>query len=143
MLRSLKPCSPPSRRALALAAVLGLAAGAWGCGERPAAEETPVSSAADVAVRVPYELYGHPGPWWRDNATQDDFDRDIWECRTESKRARNEASSENRKDVAYRTFVDCMGDLAWHRGHPPHDASRSQDSVESDPSDETSRAAAL
>lgn len=88
----------------------------------PAQTETPdVAGTPPIAVRVPFELYGVPGPWWRDNATQSDFDADMWACRTESKRARNRATSDTRKDVAYRTFLDCMSSHAWTRGHPPRD----------------------
>ena len=87
------------------------------CGETPA--DLPDVAAAGSGVRVPYDLYGIPGPWWRDDATQADFDRDMWTCRTESKRARAQASSETRKDVAYRAFLDCMTGHAWTRGYPP------------------------
>ena len=83
-------------------------------------EDTPdVSAAPPFAVRVPYALYGVPGPWWRDNASQTDFDHDMWACRTESKRARSSATPETRKDIAYRSFLDCMTDLTWTRGYPP------------------------
>jgi hypothetical protein len=86
--------------------------------------ETPDVAAAPLAtIRIPYELYGTPGPWWRDDATQSDFDRDMWACRTESKQARAAASGATRKDVAYRTFLDCMTGLAWTRGYPPAEES--------------------
>ncbi len=93
--------------------LLGLATQVAGCDDTP-----DVSAAPPVAVRVPYDLYGVPGPWWRDNASQTDFDHDMWACRTESKRARSTATPETRKDVVYRTFLDCMTDLTWTRGYP-------------------------
>lgn len=85
-----------------------------GCGDTP-----DVSTAGPIEVRVPYELHGIPGPWWRDNASQADFDRDMWTCRTESKQARADATPETRKDVAYRAFLDCMTERTWTRGYPP------------------------
>jgi hypothetical protein len=94
---------------------------AFACGDLGDAT-LDVSAPPPVAVRIPYELHGIPGPWWRDNATQGDFDRDLWACRTESKRSRQGATSETRKDVAYRAFLDCMTRLAWTRGHPPDPA---------------------
>jgi hypothetical protein len=83
------------------------------CGAQP-----EVSAAPPMAIRIPFELYGVPGPWWRENATQSDFDRDMWTCRTESKRARSAATPETRKDIAYRAFLDCMTGMAWTRGYP-------------------------
>lgn len=110
-----------SARALVLALVLPLPV-ALGCGERqPDPAVSTAAASAQAAVRIPFELYGHPGPWWRDDASQAEFDQDIWQCRTESKRARADAPSEARKDVAYRAFVDCMAAQAWHRGQPPRE----------------------
>ena len=105
--------APPMRRFTIASSLLVLATQMAGCDDTP-----DVSAAPLVAVRVPYDLYGVPGPWWRDNATQTDFDRDMWACRTQSKRARNAATPDTRKDVAYRSFLGCMTDLAWTRGYP-------------------------
>jgi hypothetical protein len=92
--------------------------GLLGCEDRGANRPDAASSPAPT-LRIPFELYGVPGPWWRNNATQADFDRDMWTCRTESKQARSGATPETRKDVAYRAFLDCMKRLAWSRGYPP------------------------
>ena len=86
--------------------------------DEPHPDTPEVSSAPTVALRIPYELYGVPGPWWRDNASQEDFDGDMWSCRTVSKQARHTAASEVRKEVAYRAFLDCMTEHAWTRGYP-------------------------
>jgi hypothetical protein len=92
-----------------------------GCDEPSSsrAEIAAVSAAPPLSLRVPFELYGVPGPWWRDNATQQDFDSDQKQCRDLSRRARDEADPETRRDGGYRAFVDCMGELAWTRGYPP------------------------
>lgn len=100
----------------ALPTSLLLLALAAGCGEPRA--DTPQVAAAPV-LRQPFELYGHPGPWWREGAVQTDFDVDVWNCRTESKQARQEAPKAERKDAAYRSFLDCMSGRAWTRGYPP------------------------
>ena len=100
----------------ALLTSLPLLALAAGCGE-PRVEVSPVSAAP--LIQQPFELYGHPGPWWREGAAQTDFDTDVWDCRTESKRARQEAAKAERKDAAYRTFLSCMTGRAWTRGYPP------------------------
>jgi hypothetical protein len=96
---------------------LGSLLGSWACSE--SRETPPVAAAPRVGLRVPFELYGVPGPWWRDNATQLDFDGDQTLCRERSKQARSAADAETRREVGYRTFVDCMGELAWTKGYPP------------------------
>ena len=87
-----------------------------GCEEPPA---PPPAVAAPAALRVPFELYGHPGPWWRDNATQGEFDGDIVGCRAVSRSARDAAPKEARKDAGYRSFLECMMSRGWTRGQPP------------------------
>ncbi len=113
---------------LALAALAASLLAVTGCSE-PRADTPPVVSAPPPSsttpgsgmdeLAIPFELYGHPGPWWRNGATQVDFDRDIATCRTASSRAREQAASGARKDAAYRAFLECMGEHAWTRGHPP------------------------
>ncbi len=109
-----RPVEIRMRSSLIACGLLVLVTGVAGCDGT-----ADVSAAPTLSVRIPYELYGVPGPWWRDNATQTDFDRDMWACRTESKRARSGATPETRKDVAYRSFLDCMTAMAWTRGYPP------------------------
>ncbi len=109
-----RPVEIRMRSSLIACGLLVLVTGVAGCDGT-----ADVSAAPTLSVRIPYELYGVPGPWWRDYATQTDFDRDMWACRTESKRARSGATPETRKDVAYRSFLDCMTAMAWTRGYPP------------------------
>lgn len=71
-------------------------------------------------MRVTFSSDGIPGPWWRDNATQPDFDRDLRMCRNRSNAARRDpGEGTDAHDAAYRAFLDCMDALAWTRGFPP------------------------
>ena len=108
------------RTAILVLVLLAVSLPVLSCDGSPNEIDIPdVSGAPAVALRIPYGLYGVPGPWWRDNATQVEFDKDIWKCRTDSKRARDLSSSQSRKEVAYRVFLDCMTQHAWTRGEPP------------------------
>jgi hypothetical protein len=82
------------------------ACGPSGNGRTPA---TPDASGS-------FALYGLPGPWSRDGADRDDFERESRGCRRRSRQARAEAPPGERSDAAYRAFLDCMEDRRWIRG---------------------------
>ena len=99
------------RRALC-AAVLML-----GCGAEPPPSAGPSAAAAQPAAA--FSVYGLPGPWWRDDAGQDAFDRESRECRRASSEARAQPDGRDPSDAAYRAFLECMLGHGWNRGIPP------------------------
>jgi hypothetical protein len=101
---------------LLLAAALGLALLA-GCGPG----ETPAG--AEVSEEAPssdfHTRYGFPGPWSREDANRDDFERDSGACLARSNAARREPGSDDRNAAAYRSFLQCMDERGWTRGLAP------------------------
>ncbi|MDJ0865478.1 MAG: hypothetical protein QNK03_05160 [Myxococcota bacterium] len=92
---------------------------AGGSARVPAAR-AEASTPAPFSVRVPFNKYGYPGPWWREGATSRDFDRDLETCQDESTAARETSPADiDPREVAYRSFLDCMQRLDWTRGYPP------------------------
>lgn len=104
-------------RSTPVAGILAVAAGfAVACSDAPPLPEVSAPPpSTDTSV---YSGEGLPGPWWQRGSTREDFDRDQRLCRKHSSDAR-EAAEDDRDDAAYRTFLDCMAELAWLRGTPP------------------------
>ena len=103
--------------AMLLLASLALLVGAFA---RVPAAGADASAPAPCSVRVPFNKYGYPGPWGRDGATSREFDRDLETCGDESTAARESAPADiDPREVAYRSFLDCMQRLDWTRGYPP------------------------
>jgi hypothetical protein len=111
----------PSTRAAAARA--WLAAGlltvlAPGCDER-GAPGTPAAELALAETPRAFELRGAPGPWWRDGATQPDFDSASRSCLARSGEIRRRTAPDGRADAAYRAFLECMQQDGWRRGLRP------------------------
>jgi len=83
-----------------------------GSSEAPAGASTP-----SPAPPAHFSRVGLPGPWWREGATREHFDREARTCVSESGAARRGA--EDPADAAYRAFLDCMEARRWMRGVPP------------------------
>lgn len=102
--------------------LLGLACIGFGLlvGSEVHATATPAPTVDPLPMRIIYQKYGFPGPWWRDQATSPDFESDLKVCRTQSKAARKTApNGASPSEVAYRSFLECMEGLRWTRGFPP------------------------
>jgi hypothetical protein len=107
------------------------------CGEEPrrgrgdSTSHHPASVDAaplqSIAVRVPFSVSGVPGPWWRDNAMREEFQIDQKSCRAVSAEARVAAPTDDRKDAAYRAFLECMAERNWRRGYPPKPEAEAQE----------------
>src|SRR5262245_64499956 len=107
----------PARAWLAVGLLVGLPAA---CGDTSDAGAPP----AEIALAEPrvFELRGAPGPWWRDGATQPDFDAGSRACLARSREARGRTAPDARADAAYRAFLECMEQGGWRRGMRPPSA---------------------
>jgi hypothetical protein len=100
------------RRICSIALLLGLFAAC-----RPSEPNPPAVAAAPARPEPFFEREGVPGPWWREGASSDMFEREHRACLRASHRAR--AQAKDPADAAYRTFLACMETGQWTRGLPP------------------------
>ena len=89
---------------------------AAGCNRAADPSAAPQGSAQVASVTRSFERRGAPGPWWREGATDEHFDRESRACLATSREARRRAPEDARADAAYRAFLDCMEQTGWRRG---------------------------
>ena len=104
------PASPEERALRAISTLLLV----FACSEAP---PLPATSSVPAAAEEPRYFWrsGYPGMWWRPGGLVADFERDARTCQRASREAHTTDAPGDRRDRAYRAFLDCMTSARWQR----------------------------